>query len=333
MENRRFFLIAIFAALLFFTYQTWQKDYPATTAPAVTAPAQSSSPVAVGDDALPAAPATAAAAVAPDAAASAAAPTTSARIEVVTDTLRVQIALAGGDVRRVELVGYPVSKTNPGTDLALLDDRDPMFFILQSGLASAEKPLTSHNTVFATTAERFVLDSAAATLDVPLTTTDASGLVMTKVYRFTRGSYQIGLTQTVQNGTAAPLSASPYARLQRTPHIAGYEAPFSQTFIGEGFYEQKEPGEYRFRKIAFDKLHKEPFEATQTGGWLAMLQHYFVAAILPPAGEQATFAGKPSAVKGYLAQYHGPLKAVAVASTLPRPSLAPVAPVSNSWRA
>jgi YidC/Oxa1 family membrane protein insertase len=313
MENRRFFLIAIFAALLFFTYQTWQKDFP-KTAP-VAAPAAAPATAVVGEDALPTAPTAAAPAAAPDAAASAVAPATSARIEVVTDTLRVQIALAGGELRRAELIGYPVSKKDPGTDLALLDDRDPHFFVLQSGLASAEKPLTSQTTVFAAAQEKFVLADGAAALDVPLTTTDANGLVITKTFRFTRGGYQIGLTQSVQNTTPAPLTASPYARLQRTPHVAGYEAPFSQTFIGQGFYEQSEPGKYRFKKIAFDDLHDEPFEHTQTGGWLAMLQHYFVAAILPPQGEQATFAGKPSTVKGYLAQYHGPLQTVAAGAT------------------
>lgn len=314
MENRRFFLIAVFGALLFFTYQTWKKDHPVNAAPAAVASAPAAAAVAApGEDPLPVAPASAAAA-APGAPAAevvtATVPATNARITVVTDTLRTEISLTGGDLRRTELIGYPVAKDKPDEDLALLDDRDPHYFILQSGLASAEKPLLSASTVFTAPAERFELAAGAETLDVPLVFTDASGLKFTKTFRFTRGSYQIGLTQTVENTTAAALSASPYARLQRTPVRAGYEAPFSQTFIGQGFYEQKEPGEYRFKKISFDKLSDDPFETTQTGGWIAMLQHYFVAAILPTAGEQATFSGKPSTVKGYLAQYHGPLKAV-----------------------
>lgn len=311
MENRRFFLIAIFAALMFFTYQTWQKDHPALP------PAASTEPVATaalqGDEALPRAPSAKTSEVATPTATEAA--TSDARITVETDKLRVEISLAGGDLRRAELLDYAFSKAKPDEPLALLDDRAPHFFILQSGLASDEKPLTSAMTTFTTTATRFVLAEGAQTLDVPLTTIDAAGLKITKTFRFTRGSYQIALTQTVENGTAAALKASPYARLQRTPVRAGYEAPFSQTFIGEGFYEQTEPGEYRFKKISFDKLHKSPFETTQTGGWLAMLQHYFVAAILPPTGEQASFSGKPSTVKGYLAQYHGPLQPVEPGAT------------------
>lgn len=307
MENRRFFLLAVFGALAFFTYQTWKKDHPVIPVEAAIATADLVDTVPLTGDALPAAPEsnghlTESATVTPAA--------SDARITVATDKLLLEIALAGGDLRRAELIGYPISKELPDQPLALLDDRPPHFFILQSGLASTEKPLVSPSTVFSTPAEHFALSEGSNTLDVPLSFTDANGLVLTKTYRFTRGSYQVLMTQTVTNGSEAALKASPYARLQRTPVRAGYEPPFSQTFIGEGFYEQKEPGSYRFKKISFDKLHKEPFETTQTGGWLAMLQHYFVAAILPPADEQATFSGKPSTVKGYLAQYHGPLRTV-----------------------
>jgi len=312
MENRRFFLFAVFGALLFFTYQTWKKDTQVTAPPGTQTAATTTSPSAAAvtpaEDPLPSAP-TATGAPVPVLGNESAA-NSAARIEVVTDKLRIEISLAGGDLRRAELLGYPVSKDKPDENLALLDDREPHYFILQSGLASADKPFISANTVFTASASRFALAEGSDTLDVPLTVTDANGLQLTKVYRFTRGSYQVILTQLVKNPTAQALQASPYARLQRTPVRAGYEPPFSQTFIGEGFYEQKEPGSYRFKKIAFDKLAKEPFETVQTGGWLAMLQHYFVAAILPPPGEQATFSGKPSTIKGYLAQYHGPLKAI-----------------------
>ena len=307
MENRRFFLFAVFGALLFFTYQTWQKDFPPLPPQPQVQPAVV--PTAPGEDALPVAPG-AAVSTAKLATGAETATATNERISVVTDKMRIEISLAGGDLRRAELIGYPVSKDKPNEDLALLDDRDPHYFILQSGLASADKPLISASTVFAASAPRFELAEGSNTLDVPLTVTDANGLQLTKVYRFTRGSYQVVLTQLVNNTSAAALQASPYARLQRTPVRAGYEPPFSQTFIGEGFYEQKEPGKYRFKKISFDDVADKPFEMTQTGGWIAMLQHYFVAAILPPAGEQATFSGKPSTIKGYLAQYHGPLKAV-----------------------
>ncbi|TAJ54748.1 MAG: membrane protein insertase YidC [Nevskiaceae bacterium] len=309
MESRRFFLIAIFGVLLFFTYQAWQKDHPAVATPAVaaTAPQLQEDPIQPVAAAATQATSTASPAVVTEPLAT----TTAGRVKVSTDKLNVEISLAGGDLRRVELVGYPVSKAQPEINLALISEEDPHFFILQSGLAAADKPLVSASTVFTSAAESYSLVPGADSLDVTLESVSAGGLKLRKVYRFHRGSYQVELLQTLSNGSADPVQAAPYARMQRSPSAAGPEAPFVHTFLGIGFYEQKEDGGYRFKKIDFKKLGKEPFEVTQTGGWLSMLQHYFIATIIPPATEKATYSGKPSTVKGFLGQYYGPLQTVA----------------------
>ena len=312
MENRRFFLIAIFGVLLFLTYQAWQKDHPkAPTTVAAPAPADVDAAVApVLQDALPTPAAAGTPGATPEAPAAAAA-ADAGRLQVVTDTLRLEISLAGGDLRRVELIGYPVSKARPDVDLALVDDQDPHFFIIQSGLAAKDRPLVTPATVFTAPQARYELAAGANSLEVPLESVGADGLTVRKRYRFSRGSYQVELVQSLVNGSAASVQASPYVRMQRTAVAAGPEVPFVQTFLGIGLYEKKDDGDYRFRKIDFKKLDEEPFEITQPGGWLSMLQHYFIATVIPPAGENATYAGKPSSVKGYLGQYHGPLQTVA----------------------
>ena len=43
-------------------------------------------------------------------------------------------------------------------------------------------------------------------------------------------------------------------------------------------------------KRKFDKLAKEPLQQTVSGGWIAMLQHHFMAAWIPDAGDSNTFA-------------------------------------------
>ena len=315
MENRRFFLIAIFGVLLFLTYQAWQKDHPKTlpaSVPATAITASDAITAPASQDALPVPAAAGVPGTAPEATPAVVAD--AGRVQVVTDTLRLEISLAGGDLRRVELIGYPVSKARPDVDLALLDEQDPHFFVIQSGLAAKDRPLVTPATVFTAPQARYELAPGADSLEVPLESVGADGLTVRKRYRFSRGSYQIELVQGLVNNSAAPVQASPYVRMQRTAVAAGPEVPFVQTFLGIGLYEKKDDGDYRFRKIDFKKLHDEPFEITQTGGWLSMLQHYFIATVIPPAEENATFAGKPSSVKGYLGQYHGPLQTVAPAA-------------------
>lgn len=306
MENRRFILIALLGVVLFFMYQAWQQDY---ARPADTPPAETLAPA--DDDAIPqAAPADVPGAqvAAPGAAEPAAA---GASVTVDTDVLRAEIALDGGELRRLLLKDYAVSKDQPDAPMALLDDRGTRLFIVQSGLAGADAPLVTHHTRFGAAQNSYRLAEGAQTLDVVLEYQDPAGYSARKIYRFERGRYRIELIHELINGSERELVASPYARLVRTPFKAGDEPPFVATFTGVGFYEQKEGGGYRFQKTALDDLAEDAFETRQTGGWIAMLQHYFVVAILPPQDQLATYSAKPASGRGYMAQYVGASQRVA----------------------
>jgi len=306
MENRRFILIALLGVVLFFIYQAWQKDYGAKPLP--QAPAAATAAAAI-DDVPTAAPAPAAAA--PGAAVTDAAPAAvtagpARRIRVETDLYIAEISTEGAELRRVELKGYPVSKTRQNEHFALLDDRNGRYYVLQSGLAGSQAALVTHKTMYSAPQADYRLVEGSDHLDVVLTTQQA-GLTATKTYRFKRGSYQIELQQGLSNTGAAALDASPYVRIARTEYKSGDEPPFASTFTGVGLYEQKEAGgdSYRFAKTKLEKLAKEPVEKQQNGGWIAMLQHYFVTAILPPPGEALTLSAKPSPQHGFVAQYVG----------------------------
>jgi YidC/Oxa1 family membrane protein insertase len=296
MENRRFILFVLLGVVLFFMYEAWQQDYASPAVPDPTPVAAANVPA---DDDIPSA------AVNADAAGTPLAVPTGSLIEVQTDVLRVEIATVGGELRRAELLGYPEHKEHADRPLALLDDRAPRWFVLQSGVAGTQAPLTTPQTQFIAPQARYVLGAGEDMIDVPLRYVDASGYAVTKTFRFERGSYQVGLTQTLKNSSAQDLAASPYVRYQRTVYSVGGEPRFTPTFLGVGVYEQRGEGNYRFRKESFEDLDDETIELKQSGGWLAMLQHYFVAAIIPPDGEVLSFSAKPGRERGYLAQYVG----------------------------
>ena len=51
----------------------------------------------------------------------------------------------------------------------------------------------------------------------------------------------------------------------------------------------------RFNKFDFDDMADNPFKADLVGGWIAMLQHYFVSAWVPAPIRPIDFArAKPS---------------------------------------
>lgn len=314
MENRRFFLFALIGVLLFFIYQAWEEDYAAAPSPAdVTQQVQTPSLDDTAD--VPAVPtaqrAADASAPEPDAVQAAAVATT---IRVDTDVLHAEINTQGGELRRLELKHYAVTKDNPER-FALLDDRGGRYFVLQSGLAGTDAPLATHQTLYTAEQMDYRLSDGDDQLDVTLLYTAADGSIARKTYRFKRNSYEIELIHEYDNAGSVDIVASPYARLVRTNYKAGGEPKFASTFTGVGFYEQKEDADgYRFEKTKLDDLDEDRFENRQTGGWIAMLQHYFVAAILPPADETATFAARPARGDGYMAQYVGATQTIASGS-------------------
>jgi YidC/Oxa1 family membrane protein insertase len=316
IENRRFALMVAIGVILFLMYQAWQKDF----APERPAAPVAEAPVPAPGDDLPAAadevPAASAAAPQPSATAAAPGaqpePAAAQRITVQTDKLTAVISTQGGDLRRLVLLGYPVAKQRPDEHVALLDDTAGRWFVVQSGLTSAAGAIVTHKDLYRAQAASYALADGADVLEVPLEFTDAQGRRVTKTWRFKRGSYVIELSQRLANGAAEPVAANPYVQLWNDPFSAGEAPPFTATFSGIGLYEQKNgAGSYRFRKVSFEDLPEEPVEVRQDGGWLAMMQHYFFAAIIPPQDEAGSFIAKPSSTRGHLGQYVGAPREVA----------------------
>lgn len=308
MENRRMVLIALIGVILFLLYQAWQVDY--------AKPHEAAAPSSSSTAASAAAAASAGGTAATDVAGGTAA-VTQQFITVRTDRFVVQIPLAGGGLRQVQLNDYAVDKKHPDDKLALLDDRDGYNFTLLDGLAGADKPLSSGQSVFSSPQSEYKLADGADSLDVPLEYSDADGYSVRKVYHFQRGSYAIGLSQTLANKTGHDLQATEYLRYQRTPPPAEHGPSFmrrSAGFLGVGVYQQDKPGSYAYNKIAFGKLDDHPVDSKQSGGWITVLDHYFVAAIVPPQDQAVELSAKKDPAKQlYQAQVLGGAM-VAVAS-------------------
>jgi YidC/Oxa1 family membrane protein insertase len=304
MENRRILLIALICVILFQLYQNWQADYGKPPPPAAQNGAQNTAQGTVQAEAV-AAGATGV---------SSGVPVTQAQVRVQTDRFVAQIALAGGELRHLELSDFAVDKQHPQDKLALLDEGDGQQSLL-SGVSTKDKVLTGNQQSFTAPQSDYALAEGSDSLDVPLEYTSPDGYTVRKVYHFKRGSYEIGLTQTLVNHSGHELSVGDYARLQGSPPPPPAGPSFirsSAGFAGLGVYEQKEGGGYRFKKVSFKDLEKHPYESHQTGGWLAMLQHYFVVAVIVPQDLSASFSGKHIADSQlYQGQYVGALAPVA----------------------
>src|SRR5690606_27387618 len=131
-------------------------------------------------------------------------------------------------------------------------------------------------------------------LEVALNWNDASGISVTKTFVFARGSYVIEQQQRINNQSAATWTGNAYRQLQRVPlqsdhsGIKGFTDTERYSFMGAAWYSPEE----KFQKLAFDKFAKEPINHNVSGGWIALIQHYFFAAWIPPSGEADAFTSK-----------------------------------------
>ena len=80
--------------------------------------------------------------------------------------------------------------------------------------------------------------------------------------------------------SSAPIAPSLYLQLVRDDGKLPGDSRFYSTFTGPAVYTDAE----KFQKFAFDAIDKgKDHHATKAdNGWVAMVQHYFVSAFIPP---------------------------------------------------
>lgn len=282
MDNFRLFLFMGLALVLLLLYQAWLRDYgPAPQE--VANGAATGSVTARPDDSIP----TTLPAAAPERDLPGSVPgdeqpraPRADTVRVITDSLVVEISTRGGDLRRVDLPTYPVSVDQPETPFRLLDDGAGLFFVAQSGLLAGSGEAPNHTAEFVAEQTEYRLADGADTLVVPLRWRGTDGLEVEKRFTFHRDSFLVDVAFIVNNRAGEPRELSQYRQLQRTQPVDGGQA-FIYTYTGGVIYSPEE----KYEKIDFDDMAGKPLSRDITGGWAAMIQHYFLAAWIPEAGE------------------------------------------------
>jgi YidC/Oxa1 family membrane protein insertase len=272
MDNQRIFLFAILSVLILMLWSAWESEQRSTPTAVTTAKRD-----------VPSAPATAAA---PSAPGKTTAPTqdaskleSSERIHVNTDLLHVEIDTQGGDLRVAELLKHSISLEQSGTPLRLLDDRGPRIFIAQSGLIGHEGALPSHKSRYTAEASHYELAKGQDALTVRLNWSGPEGVRVTKSYTFHRNDYRVDVSYEVTNAGRKSRDVYLYAQFLRSHEEAKGGLTALPTYTGGVIYTQ----EKHYEKIDFDHMRDKPLTRDAEGGWVAMLQHYFLGAWLPGA--------------------------------------------------
>ena len=231
-------------------------------------------------------------------------------ITITTDVVKADIDTLGGELKRLELLKQR-DVVDPTKNLVLFDSGAGHTYLAETGLIGG--PFPTHKSLFAAQPGVRTLDNGNQVQLV--LEAEQGGVKLTKTFTFKRDSYLIDVKHTVTNNTGAAINPSLYLQLLRDGNKPGGESHFYSTFTGPAVYTDA----HKFEKMTFEKIEEGKAEhATKAdNGWVALVQHYFVSAFIPPQQVQRDIFAKKVATNLY-----------AVGTILPLGTVAPGAAVT-----
>ncbi|WP_297819208.1 membrane protein insertase YidC [uncultured Paraglaciecola sp.] len=267
MESQRSFLLIGLAMVGFLLWQQWQLDYgPQPIAPITSVQTSTELDMPSSED-VPAA--------------SSDGPTMVAKassggeiISVVTDTLIISIDTKGGDVVSADLAKFPLEEGS-SESYSLLRPSGDKLFIAQSGLIGRDGTDSKGRPTYTVAKDSYFLEGDSLT--VPLELVTPGGLQVTKNFTFTRDSHKVDVSYIIKNNTSDPKQVQQFAQLKQSM-LEQEGSMFMPIYRGGAFGTEEDI----YEKYAFDDMADNNLKETTAAGWVAMIEHYFVSAWVPP---------------------------------------------------
>ena len=308
MDNQRLFLFVALSFVALLLWQTWMEDYgpkPVESEAEPSAQTTTGAGTPASSEDIPSAPAMG---LVDDSAIPETDLLKSAQtITVETDLYTISIDTTGGDLRQADLLDYPATTDPDSPPFRLLNDSLPNLFVVQSGLRASEGAEPTHHVIYTAEQQRYHMPDSADTLQVPLTWRSPEGVEVIKRYTFHRGSYVVDMDHEVRNDSGADWHGRLYRQLQRTQVAETGQSSFIYTYMGGVIYSPEE----KYEKIDFEDMLEQDLDRTITDGWTAMLQHYFVGALIPTPAEPNRYYTKTLSNGRYVIGMISPLQTVA----------------------
>ncbi len=289
-ENIRLLLVILLSFVGLLLWEAWQRDY---------GPRPTSEPVALETPPIstPAVPTPTPAT--PPATASATPATSQPPLKIETDILALEVNPVGGVLQKLTLLKYVDSADKNLSAHELLSKAPDKEFLAEAGLKGAEVS-ADHYTLFESPQTSYALAPGQDVLEVPLRWRSSNGLVVTRTLVFRRGSYAVEERFDVQNTGSSTWTFNHYQQLKRLSIPAGWE--LVPTFSGVAV----STPEQHYGKHNFDDLNDQPIDVDVTAGWIAVVEHYFLAALIPDPAVKQHFYSYALTTNRYIVGYYGP---------------------------
>lgn len=200
-------------------------------------------------------------------------------ILVETDKLRLHISKRGGDIVYAAIKDHRQLR-NQDSPLLLLRQDNQRLAIAQSGLIGRDgfDGTVQGRPLYEAEQESYRLAAGQESLTVPLSYRQ-DGVEIIKEFVLPAGGYQLDINFYVNNGGAKDWQGNMFAQFRRDDKKPLYEVESFgiRSFTGAALT----LNEKSYKKLNFNDMSKNDFQESVRGGWIAMVQHYYVAAWVP----------------------------------------------------
>jgi YidC/Oxa1 family membrane protein insertase len=200
---------------------------------------------------------------------------TQSLIQVNTDNFTLSIDKEGGDIVYLALNKQSAQLETPNIPFVLLQENNQHTYIASSGLFGKDGVDTQKGRAIYSSASDEYSMGEQKTLTVDLNYQQGATSII-KRFTFTKDDYLIKVEYLIDNKSQQPWEASFYAQIKRDSQRPVEETSGMGMSPYLGFAVRTKDD--RFKKISFSDLEEQKENFDLQGGWIAMIQHYFLSA-------------------------------------------------------
>ncbi len=236
------------------------------------------------------------------------APVSQQLISVQTDLYHLWINPKGGDIVRIELLNHDKNKDSD-QPFVMLESDAKRTYVAQSGLIGLNGPDSNRNgrpvyeieklayTLADAKAQQTKDGKAFKVLSVPMVYKTADGVEIIKTFTFKQGEYPIIVNHKVVNRSGQNWQGQMFGQIKRDnsddPGKSDQGIFTLGTFLGGAWGTPEE----HYNKLKFANFNEEKLNVEAKGGWVAVVQHYFVSAWIPGDLKLTQASGQPYSAK------------------------------------
>jgi len=236
-------------------------------------------------------------------------------VRVRTDVLDLKIDLEGGDIVSVALPKYSTSLETPDQAFLLLQQDQHRSYIAQSGLVGRDGTDTAAGRPhFESANADYVLKEGESDLAVEILYETPQHVQIHKRFLFQRGQYVVGLNYRIDNLSTATWQGTLYGQLKRDnsadPSVVTGGLGMS-SYLGAAAPTQKST----YEKLPFKNMADKPLKEELNGGWIGIIQHYFLSAWVPDKNSKNQFSTLATQNDTHIVRFTAPVQEIAAGSS------------------